>query len=404
MKILKAVNTILFTLLIAFLPFQLGKHFFLPFSYVNGIRVDLLSPTVYLLDIVVLLLAVINIKEVIKFFTKKISVLFYILLVVNILLAKSPILSVYGAVRLFEFLTIFALGKLLLKNISVIKVTTIFMWTGILELGLGLSQMILRKAIQGPFYFIGERLFDINTLGIAKASLNGIDFLRPYGSFSHPNSLAGFYLLLYFFVLTNKNINKHIYLKFIALFVFSILVFISFSKIAILTYLVLNIFYLLKNKASCKICNISKVATSFVLSAIFMFAQTDLLTVDKRIELAKNSLSIIGKSPLFGVGIYNYLVAQSTFTSKYFLFFNQPVHNIFLLFVAEFGLLMTAFLIFKLVTKFNFKKITEAQLIIVLAIAMTGFFDHYWFTLMQNFFLLAVILVISFQDRSLSGR
>ena len=50
------------------LPTQLGKHFFLPFSYILGVRVDYLAPTVYLTDIIILLLVVINYRAVLKFF------------------------------------------------------------------------------------------------------------------------------------------------------------------------------------------------------------------------------------------------------------------------------------------------------------------------------------------------
>ena len=121
-----------------------------------------------------------------------------------------------------------------------------------------------------------------------------------------------------------------------------------------------------------------------------MSGQTDPLTMQKRWELIKDSFQIILSHLLGGVGIGSYLIAQSRFISKYALFFNQPVHNIFLLLVSELGFplgLYIFYLVFRLYRKFfnmNF-------FLIIFAIFVTGFFDHYWITLQQNYFLLGFI-------------
>src|SRR5687767_1088681 len=47
---------LLYTLLLLFLPTQLGKHFWPEYSLLSGFRVDYLSPTLYLTDMLVLLL------------------------------------------------------------------------------------------------------------------------------------------------------------------------------------------------------------------------------------------------------------------------------------------------------------------------------------------------------------
>src|SRR3972149_3010131 len=54
----KSINKILFFFLILLLPTQLGKHFFIPLSYLSGVRVDYLAPTVYLTDLIVVPLAI----------------------------------------------------------------------------------------------------------------------------------------------------------------------------------------------------------------------------------------------------------------------------------------------------------------------------------------------------------
>src|SRR5258706_15195361 len=50
------IESLLLSLLILFIPTELGKHFWPDFSIVTGIRVDYLSPTFYFTDILVVLL------------------------------------------------------------------------------------------------------------------------------------------------------------------------------------------------------------------------------------------------------------------------------------------------------------------------------------------------------------
>src|SRR3989344_9415701 len=50
--------SLFFYLLILFLPTQLGRHFWPNFSFVSGIRIDYLSPTLYATDIFILLIFV----------------------------------------------------------------------------------------------------------------------------------------------------------------------------------------------------------------------------------------------------------------------------------------------------------------------------------------------------------
>src|SRR5680860_1754307 len=55
-----------FYLLILFLPTQVGKHFWLQSSFVYGLRIDYLSPTLYLTDILILIILIL-------FFLKRIK-------------------------------------------------------------------------------------------------------------------------------------------------------------------------------------------------------------------------------------------------------------------------------------------------------------------------------------------
>ncbi|EKE15113.1 MAG: hypothetical protein ACD_12C00146G0013 [uncultured bacterium] len=177
------------------------------------------------------------------------------------------------------------------------------------------------------------------------------------------------------------------------MFISTILVFISFSKVAIITYLILNTYYLLINtKLDCQLCKLARVIGLLILSLIFFTAKTDPLTIDKRIELMKNSITIIFRHPIFGVGLGSYLVEQAKFSSKFYLFFNQPVHNIFLLFIAETGLIIGGFILYRLIDLLIQRRLTKDQWLLIFVIFFTGFFDHYWLTLQQNFLLLGLVM------------
>ena len=104
---------------------------------------------------------------------------------------------------------------------------------------------------------------------------------------------------------------------------------------------IVNIIFLIKTfkKSLCKFCAVSRVIVLFLLSLIFFYAKTDPLSVFKRLELIKNSISLILKYPITGVGLGNYLIGQSKLVDASTIFPQQPVHNIIFLLVAEIGIL-----------------------------------------------------------------
>lgn len=395
--IIKQLNRILFFLFILLLPVQFGKHFFFYFSYLSGVRIDYLAPTIYLTDIIVFFLFLLNIKTVARFLKQKTVFFLLLLFVFNILFSQSPIISIYRYIKVFELLIVFILFRN--KIIDAKKILFGFVAGGVFELILVILQFVNKHSLQGLFYFFGERYFTLSTPGIAKASWQGLEILRPYGTFSHPNSLAGFYLLIYFYFLVNKKINKFLILKYFSLFVFSLLIFFSFSKVAILTYLILNTkYFILNTQKTCRFCILGKFLIIVTIALIFLQVKADPLSLNKRLDLSANAVKIISQHTLTGVGLGNYLISQNQFPIKYSYFFQQPVHNIFLLFTSEVGLATSAIIFWflgKLIKNYLNK---EVFIYVLLVVFMTGFFDHYWLTLQQNFLLLPLIFGASIRN------
>ena len=385
---------ILLYLFILLLPIQLGKHFFPPFTFISGVPIDYIAPTLYLTDILAVLLIVLNMKTVLTFFRNKIVIGFLLLLGINIVFAMSQPIALYKSVKILEVLGLFAIFRKAKLNPKFIL--TSFAIGACFELSLAVAQFIQRQSMQGIFYYFGERNFILSTPNIAKASINGAEFLRPYATFSHPNSLAGFYLLIYVCVLTFPVFKKYIYLKNLLMLLCSMLILISFSKLAIGTYLLLSLTFLFKHRKElpCKMCLIGRPIIILIVAAIFISAHGDVDSLEKRMILIDNSITTFVSQPIVGVGMGNYLLAEVKFPSKYPYFFLQPVHNIFLLFLTEAGLLLAGYAGYFLYKWITALIVNETFLYAFCAVVITGMFDHYWLTLQQNLLLLPVIFGI----------
>ena len=110
----KNIGNILLFLFVFLLPTQFGKHFFLNFSYVNGVKIDYLSLVFYLTDVLFLLIFFKNInffkKYLLDFAKKKYWVLWFLFLL-NIAFSKYYILSFYYLVKIVEIILIYILFK-----------------------------------------------------------------------------------------------------------------------------------------------------------------------------------------------------------------------------------------------------------------------------------------------------
>lgn len=373
-------------LLIFLLPTQLGKHFFLPFSYISGVRIDYLAPTLYLTDCIIFLLFFFTIKD----FKIKISkkILFIILLVIfNIVFSLSPWISLYKWIKILEVIGLFFILKIKLqpKNILIVLLSS-----SVLQLLLVIYQISQQHALQGIAYLFGERYFTISTPGIAKVTLQGLEILRGYGIFSHPNSLAGFFLVLYTYILFEKKFNKTLVLKYSFLGISTLLILLSFSKVAIITFLLVTGFFVTKN-ISCKFCAIGRMLILLVLSLLFITAQGDVDSLQKRLYLTQNAIQTILQYPFFGTGLGSYLQAQTQFSIPYSYLFFQPVHNIFLLLLAETGVILFGIIMYYLSIVIRYVYKNPPAMALIFAILFTGFFDHYWLTLQQNLLLMPVV-------------
>ena len=404
MSKLKIAEQVLFFLTVFFLPTQLGKHFWPDFSFVYSLPIDYLSPTLYFWDILVIFLCIIFIirKEHIN---RKAIILFYFFIFIESLsLLISQNIGV-GLVRLEQYL-ISGLFGVYIASCDLSRVKNILFW------GLGLSiimesSLAILQFIKGEtlgLWILGERTFSISTPGIAKFDFKGIQFLRPYGTFPHPNVLAGFMVIAPLIVVTlreTKDIYSSLAFK-MTIFFAGVAIILSVSRVAILTGY-LEAAFLLNRKWKMILVGVVLILLPFIFirfSSIFTF---DSLTILRREELAENSWKMFTSSPIMGIGLNNFIPSSAQGLISGPSRFLQPVHNIFLLTLSEtglvglLGLLITfGYPVWKLIKLRITNNEQRTLLIIWGVIIFLGIFDHYFLTLPQGYRLLFLIWGLSF--------
>jgi hypothetical protein len=394
-KFLQSIERAIVVLLLFLLPTQLAYHFWPSWAFVFGIRVDLLAPAIYLTDILVLALILLNLN-VFKSF-RKYFLLILVFAIVNIFYSFSPAESFYRWIKIIEilFLGIYFAKQQVLSLSLIVK--TLFFSLFTLSL-IGILQFIKGGTIGGILYFLGERSFNLGTPGIALVSLNGTEFLRAYSIFSHPNSLAGFLGASVLFILLSGKLKKNPF-NVLGMLIILTCFLLSFSVSAYLGIFLVFSFYLFSN---------NKKLFKWVI-LVFLF-----LSVIGSLILPLMSPWILRAFPLIGQNISQrldlaylagktasqaFLVGEGLGTLIYYSRLLQPVHNIFLLVFSEtgiVGLLFFCFLFYKTLVN-QLKTKTLYLLLPLIFILFTGLFDHYWLTLQQNLLLVSILFGLSFK-------
>lgn len=394
-----------------FLPTQFGKHFWPDESFVSGLRIDYLSPTLYGTDILILLLAiVVSLRMFLRknSFSLSSKVLLFFLILSLVFLGQAftvprPLLLVFGIIKLSEFVFV----GFFFKHFFQTKIQWMVLLGGlaigvVVESILALAQFIHQGSLNGIFYYFGERTFTAQTPGIANASLNGELLLRPYGTFSHPNVLAGFFLLSLLLFLPFLTLRLR-YLMSGVLLLGTAALFLTLSRVAILVWVSSFFVWFLRIQAFRSSILFLGGLLFFLLTfgSRFGFSFQEEAVVIRK-DLAIAALSMVSDFPLFGVGLSHFLVLLPEYYDFYSVLLHlQPVHNIFLFLAAELGLVgFSLFCWFVWQTyqrlwQYRFFLQTKVVLLALTAVFVIGLFDHYWVTLQQGQLLFAFLLGIS---------
>jgi hypothetical protein len=389
-----AVRKTLFYFLIFILPLNLGKTFLVNFGYIDGVLVDYFMPRVFLQDIVVLLVLLVWLYEIsfqksellkypafFNFLLLFIAGLFF-----NVLFSTNFYISVVYFMRFVLYLLF--LFHLTQESYSLSRILSIFKFHIVFLFVLSFFQWNLQSSVFDNYLILGEQPYSYSTIGVSKQSLFGYTRIPSYGLFRHPNVLAGFVLVLYFFILYfEKNLKKSLLYLYLA----SLTIFFTLSLSAFLAFVLgLILFYIKKD--------IYKFLL-FLGLALFALLNIQLLPVFDDSFVIRRFLNIAAIENIFtnfflGTGLNTSILNIDYFSLGLPYKFFQPVHNIYLLVFSELGVFLFGMVLFFIYI--TLKKTTEEFFNILLLIMFLGIFDHYFFTIHQTSYLMLLTLGMAF--------
>lgn len=401
------ISDFLFLVVLAALPIQLNKFFFPDYAYVLGIPIDYRAITFYLSDIAIVLFtaaAVFENRKKIAAIARNFKDYLASLAVFNLYLFLTAIFSsvshpasYFFSLKIFIFSLFsvaaantlqdkqsFSSNKSLVKNCLVVLVFSVF-WQALL--------LVAQFANQGAIglQVLGERAFDASTVQIAHSQIAGQQFLRPYGTFPHPNLAAAYLAFSLIILFGTGGARRKLSPTKITLLAAAILaVGLTFSKSAV-AVLLLGLASTVKSLRSLIILLIPAALVGFFI--IGQISQDQIASVAERLLLSQAALDIALASPAFGVGANNFILelARLDLVSLSQIRLLQPVHNVFLLILAEngiFGLMLFTALL--LVVARHLMGRTKTVVFVGLLFYLSV--DHFLWTLHQGQLIFWLIL------------
>ena len=401
-------------LLLFLLPTQTALHFWPASSLVFGIRVDYLAPTLYLTDILFLILCVhwFFWKRKRFIFNKKTKIFFLLIVclaLVNTVFSTATIPTLYKWFRLFEMAAFYFYVSERKDVFSQAKTVSVFFYSAIFFSVIGIYHFVFGKTIGVPFNFLGERSFTFSTPGIALVKIGGRNFLRAYSTLPHPNALAA-YLALTILFIGERLLKKTNVFKIAGLLIIITAYVLTFSLSSNIALLVCFVgVFVFKNKKTRKTLKYLSLVFIFISFLFLSFSKNRTFenftfpeSIAQRIQLANASGDLISGNFLLGTGLNTFIINEVKVNNIFWqTWLLQPVHNVFLLVFSEvgiFGLIFVYYIFFTSIKKTIGQKDTGLFLVLLFVLT-TSLFDHYWFTLQQNLLLLVFVLATLSKER-----
>lgn len=416
----RATSYLLF-LLIVLIPFSIRHVFDSPVNFQTGAYSDFTSLSLYMSDIVLLLMMV----TLLVFHMKQRLPKYWIYtafalagwLILELFLQSQDLLplQLYFTGRLLVLLGFTAIVSQI--HVSREKIAILFTSLGVIQALIGLVQFVSQKSL--GLYIFGESHLSPDILGVAKIVSHGTKMIRAYGTFPHPNLLAGFLIVSLAFniyLLTKKYQMSRGIFVYLALFINIFGLFLTFSRGGLLAAgvaLATFSFILAINK---QISTTWKIFPPIILGILLSIAVlypylatratiTDESTKERLFytEIGKDMIadhSVIGVGPGLSVLHMKQYSEQSLETWEI-----QPIHNYYLISTAELGI-GVVFLIVLLIWPIYalYKGKTDLWSVMLLSI-LGGFlvlflFDHYFYTIWPTQLLLWLIIGLALNSIS----
>ncbi len=323
--------------------------------------------------------------------------LFLMTLMGTVFVAEYKMVSFFQVFRFVElFLLYFLLVNELLERKEVIRY---FLYGVIIQTFIALGQYLLQSSV--GLRFLGEPILKNTIPGVAKIDLDGFQMMRSYGTFPHPNALAGTMIiaLLWAYYLFRRNV--WIFTVVGGLCIMALLFTFSRSAFLALAGGLLVYFSLFEGKIRLKHVLLWGSVTLFIVVLFNMegvlleriFFGNDPASGLERLNYMTASKQMFLDQP-FGVGLGHFtLHLQDYLATRLSPWLFQPVHNVFFLIANEAGFIALGLFLALLGTLFyRLLKISRTgkkderifrslSLTILIMVVIISVFDHYFFTL-----------------------
>lgn len=420
---LEVIQKLLLVILILILPWNLGKHIDGIYSFVDGFFIPYLIPTIYLQDVLVVFLLVLG------FFSRRfvppptlqtvvvlrLLFLFVIACFLSMFYSGRVVPSVYILARLLLYLLFFIFSARLFIDLSVRRAVAFIVILNILLLSvLGVVQFCKQASVFSNYLYFGEQPYSAYTAYIAKESYGGIAKVPPYGTFMHPNILAGFLVVLITLAVgcVYRRLAKGGWQTWLLI-------------VTIVVSLGLYVLYLTKSYTAWAVLLMGAALLRVKLAPIgvvllgvavvlfgllfpvyktqigaFLPGNTVLsqLSAGRRSDLLLASYKMFLVKPLHGWGINSFTYSfEPYYNRRDVVRFLQPVHNVYALILSEVGLF--GMLIFISATfypiYYSARYGNYLYSVILLQMIFLSSFDHYFFTIHQTYLLFILTLMLT---------
>ena len=368
---------------------QLGLHFWPETALVYGVRIDYLSPTLYLLDLLILIYLFVVKFEKFEIWDLRFNQLI-IILIANLIFSVNPFATLTWSLH-FLLYFIFA-SSLRFSDIRQTVISTL-LFSSLFQICLAATQLYLGHSLQGFFYYLGERMVSVGQPGVALATFMDQVILRAYGTFGHPNILAGWFVIVALIIHKLYKIQKHQLFVHIGMYwcTFAITIigiFLTQSRSAAIAYFGIIIpFYVLK-KLQFRMLYVGVIFTLLISNWSLLALDRADLSFTERINLQKLSLHVIQKTPIFGTGTNASISAYPDIDPSFRLL--QPDHNSFTLFFSWFGLTGILAIIY-IVRIYDFTDLRRYDFLPLIPLFLL---DHYLLTSPQGLLILLLYLKV----------
>lgn len=343
---------------------------------------------------------------------------FYVLLVSLTFLTSAwaikPLLVIYWGVRLLEGGVFWLLVKILKPKLHLLMLSLAL--AGVIQAGWGFGQFVSQDITANKW--LGVAAHPVTQAGTSVLLNEGGRWLRAYGGQAHPNILGGLLVVTLlatgWLMINSKAGAKKSTILLVVIYTFQLMgLFLTFSRAAWLALFVslMVSWFTWQDKRRELVVMFSITGIVFLVLGLVLWAPTktrlwavstshlEQQAIEERLTGFKESQNLLIRAWWRGVGLGNYTAALVQNEPGLRAYHYQPVHNIFLLIFTELGLV--GFIIWLLFLWQRFKVYPRSLVVFIVPLAVTLFFDHYWWTqasMMLIFWLILAIPEISTHD------